>query len=88
MNNINHYHNDLTYVISIYRVELYNYTFDSEDKNVPLKERKTLLELLSKFPNTDSITNNIKKYEDKIKKLTCKKTYKFIFIYIYIYIYN
>ena len=74
MNNINHYHNDLTYVISIYRVELYNYTLDSENKNVQLIVRKTLLELWSKFPNTDSVNYKITKCEDNINKLTCKKT--------------
>ena len=42
MNNINHYHNDYTDVISIDRVELYNSTFDSEYKNAPLKDRKLL----------------------------------------------
>ena len=76
MNNSNHYHNDLTDVISFDRVELCNHKFDYEDKNVQLKVRKTLLEIWSKFPNTDSINYKITKCEDNIKKLTCKKTYR------------
>ena len=72
MNNINHNYTDLTDVMSLSTCESDNHNVESEDMNIPLNQRKRILEIWSKFPNSNSITTKINKYDNKLQKFKYK----------------